>query len=880
MSIEQQINAEILKFSKELHPWQVDALKRLLQKSELTATDKKEIVDRACLDHNVKTSDTALPVLKLKDEEVPVTVIGPRSYMVGLGDLENVNALKTGSRLALGKGLTVVFGQNASGKSGYARVMKKACTARAIDPVLPNVYADKPAKGPAKAVFQIEEDGTEKKEEWEDGSNPPTSLRRFAVFDAKCGRTYISESNTITFLPWMFDVLAKLAYLTKEVKDQFASQAHTTEPKPNALAPLIDNTTTGKLLASISAETKVEVVQMAAKWDSLDEGSLKTKEQELFKLKANSPTAIRQSLTAERKRIETLQARLGALEGALSDGKVLDVKEKVSQHKKYDQAVKAAAALAFGGADLKGIGSDAWRELILAAAKYSTEVAYPGETFPSTVNGALCVLCLQTLSDSAKARLKRFWEFLHDETSRKRDGAKTEMDLTVNAIGNLRRAIPEQIRSLEDLLASSQPDLWNLGKGFYTSAGKRISEIENATASGDWGSVMPLAPSVIPECAAKIQAIDAEISKVHDDTQASKEIQNLSAEVEDLKSRKRLAQHLSSVLAHLTSLKASRRLSDAAASISTLSISNKTKDLQKQYVTDAFKKSFLSEVKSFGVRRVKAGIAEHSAKGKVLHDITLDGASTPANPLDVLSEGEKTAISLAYFLADLGTVEETCGIILDDPLTSLDHGIREKVIGRLISEAKKRQVVIFTHDLSVYSEIESAAKVDQVQFTGQQVEALGPHVGIVSNDEPWDVLDVGKRVQKLDELLKEAVIAENQGDTKKYRDIVAGFYGRLRSTWERSVEELVFNKVIGRYGREVKTQALTGVAVDAETVTCIFQGMAKTSAAITAHDHAAAENKPLASSDDLRADLKLFKEFLEKQRSKRKAVSEKLLHLK
>jgi len=39
---------------------------------------------------------------------------------------ENVNALKAGERLTFDKtGLTVVYGDNGSGKSGYARILNK-----------------------------------------------------------------------------------------------------------------------------------------------------------------------------------------------------------------------------------------------------------------------------------------------------------------------------------------------------------------------------------------------------------------------------------------------------------------------------------------------------------------------------------------------------------------------------------------------------------------------------------------------------------------------------------------------------------------------------------------------------------------------------------
>jgi len=880
MAFESQINAEILKFSNDLFPWQREALRRLLKKGELSPGDKKEITERARIDHKVEIPASPSPGVTLEQHELPSKTAGPRIYLVGLSDVENVNAIKSGFRLAFGKGLTVAFGENATGKSGYARVMKRACTARSVDSILPNVYVTQLPAKQASAVFEIEKAGTVAKEPWQDGKPSPASLRRFAVFDSKCGRAYISESNKLTFLPWAFDVLDKLASFTKEVKDQFTAQARNTEPKPNALAVFVDDTSIGKLVGSVSADTKIELIESKAKWETSNEESLKIEEQELFKLKASSPLVIRQNLVAERKRVGALQARLSSIEAIISEANLIEIRGKISNYETYDQAVKAAAAMAFGDVQLKGVGGDAWRELVLAAAKYSSQEAYPGQPFPATVDGALCVLCLQPVSATAQARLSRFWAFLHDETSTKRDAAKQALDKAVKGIDARVLSMPEEAQTIEGSIATSQPDLWEHTKSFLQEAASRIQAIRQAITSGKWQGVASVPGSVVPRCVARIELIDKEISKVKDDAEGAKHLGALSKGVEELKAQKRLSNNIATVIVHLDALKAAKRLSAAASAISTLPITNKTKDLQERYVTKAFRASFQGEIKLLGIRRTKAGIAEHSERGKVLHEVTLDGIVTQAEPENVLSEGERRAVSIGYFLADLGSTEETCGIILDDPLTSLDHRIRESVINRLICEAKKRQVVVFTHDLSVYSEIERAAGVAGVDFQGQHVEALGQHVGIVSDEEPWDVQDVGKRIQKLDQLLKHAVTAEGQGDTGRYQEAVATFYSRLRSTWERSVEELVFNKVVERYDLAVKTQSLSGVAVDEDTITDIFKGMTRTSKMIDAHDHPIGGHTPPPHSDDLRADLNLFKEFVQKQKSKKKEAHEKYKHLK
>lgn len=58
-------------------------------------------------------------------------------------------------------------------------------------------------------------------------------------------------------------------------------------------------------------------------------------------------------------------------------------------------------------------------------------------------------------------------------------------------------------------------------------------------------------------------------------------------------------------------------------------------------------------------------------------------AHVPADK--VFSEGERTAIALACFLAELRLADDSSGLIFDDPVSSLDHNVREYVARRLVT---------------------------------------------------------------------------------------------------------------------------------------------------------------------------------------------------
>ena len=142
--------ANILTWSHDCPEWQRDALRRLCVKGELDDDDLNELT---ALCKGKGEGSTPLAVDHLPDPGAAATTVNLRA----IHGAENINALKPGERLTFDKaGLTIVYGDNGAGKSGYARILKKACRARMPpkgDRILPNIYAAK--SGPQKAIVDF-----------------------------------------------------------------------------------------------------------------------------------------------------------------------------------------------------------------------------------------------------------------------------------------------------------------------------------------------------------------------------------------------------------------------------------------------------------------------------------------------------------------------------------------------------------------------------------------------------------------------------------------------------------------------------------------------------------------------------------------------------
>ena len=192
MSILAEVTSEIIEWSKELMPWQRMILGHLLANGELTEPVKSEIFKRAKIDYGFEKSDQPLPDIDL---EIDTSLLSESTQLpirlTAINSLQGANALRSGQELKFGDQLTVVYGENSSGKSGYARVLKKACSAKAVEDILPNVYSESDSE-PASCVFHCDRDGTTETINWKDGEPTTDDLKRFAVFDSNCARVYVS----------------------------------------------------------------------------------------------------------------------------------------------------------------------------------------------------------------------------------------------------------------------------------------------------------------------------------------------------------------------------------------------------------------------------------------------------------------------------------------------------------------------------------------------------------------------------------------------------------------------------------------------------------------------------------------------------------------
>jgi hypothetical protein len=177
------------------------------------------------------------------------------------------------------------------------------------------------------------------------------------------------------------------------------------------------------------------------------------------------------------------------------------------------------------------------------------------------------------------------------------------------------------------------------------------------------------------------------------------ERRKMQREFEELDDRLKLAPLKSILKNEVARLIYSALLDRARADCDTTWITRKGGEAAQAVVTARLRSDFAGNLMRLGFAaapvEIKLGVG---TVGQHPYRLALI-AREDVPPSEVLSEGEKTCVALAGFVAELETTNNGSGIVLDDPVSSLDHHYRLRVARLLVDIAKQRQVVVFTHDI-------------------------------------------------------------------------------------------------------------------------------------------------------------------------------------
>jgi len=252
----------ILDWSQARPAWQRDALRRIVSKGRLDDSDIKELTDLCKQGRGAKIN--GLKPAFLAKAHLPANPgQGAQVSLLSVSDVDGVNNLAPDQTLTFEQnGITIIYGDNGAGKSGYARILKRACRARHAGRIEPNIYAQQPPPARASATITYAVGGVpQASESWQDADHPHPTLSAVSVFDGDCASVHIRERNEVAFHPFGLDIPDELANACQAVKDALTAEQKLLEKarNPVLLKPSWKETTAvGRALAALTHETDIK----------------------------------------------------------------------------------------------------------------------------------------------------------------------------------------------------------------------------------------------------------------------------------------------------------------------------------------------------------------------------------------------------------------------------------------------------------------------------------------------------------------------------------------------------------------------------------------------------------------------------------------------
>jgi len=844
--------------TEEIHDWigeltyweQVLAIK-LLSKQAIAESDIKLAYKFFLEDNGLAEKTTTKPPIKISVSS-SASDSATDFLLSEIKGIKGVNALKDEQSIPISKNLSILYGDNGVGKSGYIRILNNAFLSRGDKSLVRNIYsAVKPKE--TSCVFKFKDSSNEYELKFPDDSKN-YEFSCYSVFDSSSITAHLTTENVIQFLPNGLEFFDAFSNVVTRVQELLENDIHINSSANDFIDFFDNDTTVKKLVESLNGLLDLKAIQEKSKVSPEEITKLASLEKSLIDLKKVDVTNKVKNLRRIQGQLVELKEEFESLNEYFSLAAVGKLKKLIRDYLHNKQLSATEGLAQFKTENIGSIGSDEWKDLLIAAKAFA-EIQYEDEElYPADKD--FCLLCHQPLSKEAKQLIEAYWKFLTSS-------AEIDLKVIADKIGEQQAELTELDTKvltddsvLTEWLSENSEATLKIWNAQIKSVEVLRKQIVASLKSKKWTDEITAKQVSLRAFAEIEKSIQDKISSFNEE-EISRKIKLTEREIQELKDRKKLATLVPKITEYINKRKWAAKAN--TKKINTRKITQKQKDLFSKFVTDEYVRIFNDECEKLDAK-FGINISQRAAKGNTLKQLVLAGWT----PSQILSEGEQRAISLADFLTEAQMGTKNQGIIFDDPVNSLDHIRRQTIAERFVEESKVRQVIVFTHDITFLHALQTLAEEETVDCIVTTIRKIGNTPGVINNSLPWIASNVKERVKKLNEAISNLKKLETGTDPETYFEEAKKWCGLLRETWERAIEELLFNDAIQRFSPSIQTKRIERMKFTPDLYKEIEKGMADCSNWV--HDQARPINNPPPKVVKLETFLSAFNEFVKKFR--------------
>ena len=719
-----------------------------------------------------------------------------------LSEVKGVNKLAENQEILFSENLTVVYGENGTGKTGYGRILKSLGFSYETQNIIhSNIYS---GTIPKSACIKYTSDNNPETFNW-NGSTSISDLETISVFNNNCVQISLSDGRELIVSPIGFHlfnlVSAELTELTNILNTTIGNH-------PTQLAWIVNvkqGTPQFNFISTLNANSTEQSLILISDFKPEQEQIIIEKEKELKDLNKSLLENELKSYNGQISEINSLTTKIQSAEKNLTSKIWQDLinfnAQIVELENKAQKGIKDIA-------EANGIEfyqTNEFQSFIKSAEQYIKlleKLNYPND------NDEICVYCRQTLeTDEAKTLLSNYRQLLNDTTQEE-----------LNKIKKNKKLLVEQINQVDVSLIFHQPAFGTDDKNQIlqpkeiTEYNKTLNLFKTSVISDKIDALVKFSidyTAILKFLTDKRNALQIIADKkTNAITNLSTQEKALQAVIDELKDRKLLSTKIDDAKKAINNLKIVSKLESKRNSFSTNSISRKTTEAREELVKQNFIQLFNEELKSLRKSQIQVELNFGTVKG---HSRVQQKLNTSYSLAEILSEGEQKAIALAEFLTELQLDNSKSPVIFDDPVNSLDHNIIDDVSRRLIRLSKERQVVIFTHSILFFNSIMQKSELHSSK--GIEFKYYEAHTDLTTTGILHETKTVRKDTFANYETTINKILNLPKEEREKQENALAiEGYDNLRPAIEVFVEDEMLKNTVKRYRRNVALTSLEKIS--------------------------------------------------------------------
>lgn len=775
-----------------------------------------------------------------------------RVSIVSIGNVNGIDRLNPRNPLMFSaNGLSVVYGRNGSGKSGYARILKRAC-GKTNEMLRPNVYASPPTV--QTVDFRFLSNGSERSETWNAKGASLSSLSLVDIFDGTVGDFYLREDSEAAYTPPELTLFSELATVCDKVAAEIEVQKKSLLSKLPVLPSEYATTQAALTYNTLEQANETRIQELL---EFSDDNSIILRELE-ERLSIADPTSAAKKLRTTKKLVEDVCESIKQIHKAIEPKAYINMHELIIEAKEKRKIADEGTEILKTSSKLDGVGMSVWKSLWEAARTYSEKVAYREVAFPNTEDGAFCVLCNQQLDNDTKQRMKKFEEFvqgrLESEAKKAESALTSALELLPDMISEKQWDSTSKAAEIDDSLSKQIWDFYEEATCIvekFKSKNVDVAEIPSFCVDN-----LTLSLSVLAnDCERKASQFEL-------DAQAF-DREETKRQAEELRARKWIFEQKDALNDEIRRINALKQLEVLKKRTNTRGITTEAGVASEALVTNAYIGRFNTELVKLGASKITVELVLlRNVKGKGKYRVQLKNTKkSPDKSAEILSDGEKRIVSLAAFLANATGKDERVPFIFDDPISSLDQEFEETTARRLFELSHTRQVIVFTHRLSfmgILADISGDSDISTICINSEVWGTGEP------SDTPLNAKKPKNAFRKLlNDKLPRARKELLENGTESYEHDAQSICSDFRKLIERTVELVLLNGIVERHRRSVQTQGRIDRLSKIELMDCTYLGglMSKYSA----FEHSQSSEYPvsLPEPDVLKQDLETIISWIE-----------------